>query len=211
MYRNTFINSRTATPAELDAYRRLVVGVPADAEALTRNLDGVTLDAVVYRWQSDIRGRQVTRVAAFCGKRTKADINEYSPNPQSAQRRIDSYFDGVAASAQYRAERRAAHRNVDMNPYAVGAILHASGGYNMTFNHYWQVVKVKGQTVVLRPIASEVVKGDAGYSGYEQPIRDAFVGEEELTRRVTANGVKTDGYKHAHVWSGSPNYFNRMD
>lgn len=27
---------------------------------------------------------------------------------------------------------------------------------------------------------------------------------------MTANGVKTDGYKHAHVWSGSPNYLNRM-
>jgi len=210
MYRNTF-NSRKATAQELDAYRRSVVGAPPNAEVITREEGGMALDAVVYRWQWDMRGRQTTRIAAFCGKRTKPDINEYTPNPQAAERRIEDYFRGVAAHARYRAERRAAHRQVDMAPYAVGAILHASGGYDMTWNEYFQIVAVKGRSVVLRPVASEVVEGYGGYSGQERPVRDAFVGDGELTRRVTANGVKVDNYKHAHVWDGRPNYFNCLD
>ena len=40
-----------------------------------------------------------------------------------------------------------------MSQYTEGTILHTQTSYEMTFNHYYQIVKVKGQSIVVRPLA----------------------------------------------------------
>ena len=129
-----------------------------------------------------------------------------TPDPRL---RTQSYFERAAA---YRAQQRAVnHQGSDLSKYVEGAILRYSFGYDMTINHYYQIVRAKGRSVVIRRIAAEVVNGDGGYSGTERPVKDAFLeGEPELTKRVTLNGVKVE-HKHAYLWDGRPNYFNYLD
>ena len=128
--------------------------------------------------------------------------------------RINQFFANSEAYTNWKAERTAARRRgPDMSQYTVGTILHASTSYSMTFNDYWQIVHVKGQTITMRKLKNEPVTGD-GYSGQEIAVRDCFAEgkwAEELTRRVTSKGVAVDKNKHAHVWDGKPDYYNTLD
>lgn len=95
----------------------------------------------------------------------------------------------------------------------VGDLFHRSRGYDMTFNDFRQVVGLKGKsTVIVRKIANEIVDGHEGYSWYERPIKDGFVGEEEVYRVGKSGGIKVNDYDHA--WKAEWDkewYFNRMD
>ena len=206
--RLTGFNSRTATPEQLDAFRRSLAGAPQTADKLTQ----YGLDGVVYSWKTLVAGRDAQRIVAFSGRRTKPDINIYTYDVALAERQVNGFFGGLERAAAYRAQQRAVnHQGPDMSKYVEGAILRYSFGYDMTINHYYQIVRAKGRSVVIRRIAAEVVNGDGGYSGTERPVKDAFLeGEPELTKRVTLNGVKVE-HKHAYLWDGRPNYFNNLD
>ena len=206
--RLTGFNSRTATPEQLDAFRRAVVGAPQTAETLTK----FGLDGVIYSWKTPVRGREAQRLVAFSGRRTKPDTNIYTYDTALAEREVSSFFAGLERAAAWKAQQRAVnHQGPDLSKYVEGAILRYSFGYDMTTNHYYQIVRVKGRSIVIRRIASAVVHGDGGYSGTERPIKDAFLDDEpELTKRVTLNGVKIE-HKHAYLWDGRPNYFNNLD
>lgn len=72
MKRNSF-NTRTASPEELDAHRRQIAWIPAEAERMKSD----TTDAVVYRWNRPHGGRAAWRIVAFVGKRSKPSLDIY--------------------------------------------------------------------------------------------------------------------------------------
>lgn len=66
---------------------------------------------------------------------------------------VDEFLDNSQSWTDYKAEQTARRRQgPDMSRYTVGTILHSSSSYNMTFNFYYQIVKVKGASVVVRPL-----------------------------------------------------------
>lgn len=105
------------------------------------------------------------------------------------------------------------------NPYKVGDILNYQFGYSMTLNEYFQVVEVKNMTIVVRQISRRLLSGDAGYQGQEIAIKDAFVNDILLTKRVQVNVYRENisyRVKHENGYLGfadlvNGEYFNRMD
>ena len=166
-------------------------------------------DAVAYFYTS----KQGSPCAAlFCGKRNKPDFRYRFINESQRQKHVDSYFASrrvtIGYKAKVKAERQAAPRGVE-----VGDILVCSWGYSMTLVDFYQVVGTKGKyTVELRKIASEVTKGDAGYSGNCIGVKDAFVDDKILTKQCREGTVKISSHQSARKWVGVREYyFNRMD
>ena len=90
--------------------------------------------------------------------------------------------------------------------YCVGDVLYDSWGYDQTNVDWFQVTKVKGKSIWLRPIREN--SSDAGNCsyGYTQPRRNEFKGVEF---RKT---VQPDGYVCSPLrgslrkWDGKPQY-----
>lgn len=103
--------------------------------------------------------------------------------------------------------------NMEKQELKVGDLFHRSWGYDMTFNDFWQVVKVKSPcTIVVRPIGSEVVEWYDGWSGRERPVKDKFIGWEETYRVGKSGWIKVNDYDHAWKSKWEQDwYFNRLD
>jgi hypothetical protein len=117
---------------------------------------------------------------------------------------VASVAASVAAKAAYRAEATAP------NTLTVGQVVYTIGGYNMTTNHFFQVVRIIGKaTVELQQIGSRVVSGDAGYQGSEVADASITIGAPFRARsngdRASVNG------KRAHLDDGRAHGFNKMD
>jgi hypothetical protein len=136
------------------------------------------------------------------------------------------YKDGFLDRATYRVQMTKAKeelekvREADPSWPKVGDILYSSSGYSMTFVDFYKVIKVSpsGKSVSLQPLHSDVVEGDAGYTGYVMPSNKEDRSEKPiLNKRVYPAGShgysvsKVDGYAKAYKWDGKKKYFNRMD
>lgn len=62
--------------------------------------------------------------------------------------------------------------------FKVGDILYSSFGYEQTNVDFWQITKVGGKSVWLRPIKSKIVGETGPFSADVAPVKDAFTGEE---------------------------------
>lgn len=98
---------------------------------------------------------------------------------------------------------------VDNPQFVPGAILHASWGYSMTINTYYEIVKRTNKTVYVVEIG-KTDKDGSGLYGYEVPnpkVKKTTV----YSGRISPSGyVKIDG-KHCRIWDGKPNYYNSLD
>jgi hypothetical protein len=75
-----------------------------------------------------------------------------------------------------RKQRNAEARRLFTMPYKVGDILHHSWGHEQTNCDFYQVVGVKGKTVVLKKIGSKTVPGSEGFmSDSRMPVKDDFI------------------------------------
>jgi hypothetical protein len=100
----------------------------------------------------------------------------------------------------------------------IGDILYSSWGYNMTIVDFYKVLAVSpsGKSITLQRLQSDVVDGDAGYSGHVMPSRHEDRREKPIkNKRVSPSrdgySVKIDSSANAYKWDGKKKYFNRMD
>ena len=128
-------------------------------------------------------------------------------------------------------ERKRKAKAQYQNPYKVGDILHHSWGYDQTNCDFYQVVKVKGASVVLRKIGENIVPGSEGFMCESLlPVKNDFIlkgcqflthdGHDitpenyEITKRVGyyVNGAGTlqyyisTPYGWCDLWNGKPEY-----
>lgn len=127
-----------------------------------------------------------------------------------------NFYAVLAKDEEARKEREKMARATTVNPYKVGDLFYNSFGYDMTINEFFQVTRVSAKAVWVRPIASKVVEGSAGYSGYEVAERDAFIdGAPEIKHifvvRVLGDKVYSGLVGLSEYKDGSKIYFNRMD
>lgn len=91
-------------------------------------------------------------------------------------------------------------------------LFHRSWGYDMTFNDFYQVTKVVGKKIYVRPISSEITDWYRGYSWEEKPVKDSFCWDEKSYLLSPHGWIKVCDYDHAYKseWDRSY-YFNRED
>ena len=90
----------------------------------------------------------------------------------------------------------------------VGDIFVSSWGYDQTNVDCYQVVEVKGKsTVVLREVSYKYVEGTQGsMSSGVQPVKDAFISDELITKRIKDNYISFD-FSLATLWDGKRSYY----
>ena len=115
---------------------------------------------------------------------------------QTEERReevIEGYLKRAEGRKKYKAEKAAR----PIVSYEVGDIVYTSWGYEQTNLDFYQVVETRGKaTVIVRPIGSKTIEVTSWCSESRSPVKDAFLGEKEITCRSGVYGVKVDG-EHA--------------
>jgi len=93
----------------------------------------------------------------------------------------------------------------------VGDVFYTSWGYEQTNIDFYQVVDVKGESVVIRPIADETVDY-ANLSGKKKAKKDSFTGTPMTKRlRYSENGnpsFKIASYAWAHPDRDGEHFFS---
>lgn len=142
--------------------------------------------------------------AIFGGKRKDPDsLYRYSSEERRAQA-IAERVEVIRKRLEGKAERK--KETSVPKKYEVGDIVYTSWGYEQTNLDFYQVVETRGKaTVVVRPIASETIKTTSWCSEDRRPVKDAFIGEKEITCRSTYYGVKI-GSEHASKASTEGSY-----
>lgn len=120
---------------------------------------------------------------------------------ENAEKSFTMNLQELAAIIEHDANKEQPTQNAD--GVRVGDLFRETFGYNMTINHFYQVVGLKGKhTAIIRRVQSSITSGD-GLSGYERAVRDAFDGDETFTRRTNSNDGKpimSSGERYRHLW-----------
>jgi hypothetical protein len=129
----------------------------------------------------------------------------------------DVVFDSLSATRQATAARRTAMPNpVDLG-VGVGDIFVSSWGYDQTNIDFFEVVRLTGASVVVRPIGKDRIEMNGPGGNKVMPRKGAFTGQE-MTKRISGVGPNGDdrgfnrpafsvnSYATAFLWDGQPEY-----
>lgn len=149
---------------------------------------------------------------AYKGKSNKPLWSYYFKNEENRENRIQETYKSLLLSLKYQEERKEERkkRSIEFKEnLEVGTILYDTFGYSMTLVEFWQVTNIKGSTVTIQEIGSNVE--ETGYGqGYARPIKDSFlIGESRnsITKRVTSDSIKLNDsikltiFKKEKVWT----------
>ena len=139
------------------------------------------------------------------------DLNSLGESKEEAEKTINDFLDWLDVkttennivkydSTDYKIEKSTEQ------VWEIGTILHASWGYDQTDVDWFQVTKVKGKSIWLRPIREN--SSDAGNCsyGYTQPRRNEFNGVE-FRKTVQPNGYVCSPLRgYLRKWDGKPQY-----
>jgi hypothetical protein len=157
--------------------------------------------AVVYI-RADKQGRACA--VGFQGKAIKPSFNCWYGSEKRREQHVREFFEKVARSETYKAERAAEKKAKLARPHKLqlGHIMVATWGYDQTNVDFYQVTGLRGaRTVELRKIA-RISEETASMQGNCTPRADAFTGEA-FTRRIDEdNAVKLSSYCYARLWDG---------
>lgn len=148
-------------------------------------------DAVAYLY-SNPQGRPAA--VMFAGKAQKPSARYYYMSEKKREEAVKRFFDGCRAHAA-RVAKEKAQRAAWVNDYKVGDILDTCWGYEQTNREFFEVVAVRGKTLVLRELAQETVE-TAWAQGKCVPLPGVYIGEP-IRRRAGQYGVKIDDVRRA--------------
>jgi hypothetical protein len=117
------------------------------------------------------------------------------------ENRRDEYIQNFMSNVKTREEAKAqrkAERKAFVNPAKIGDILECSWGYDQTNVDYYQVTKVLGKMVEIRPIAGQHVEGSGyshGMADSVKPVQNAFIEKHWSGKDVLRKLVKASSYK----------------
>ncbi len=105
---------------------------------------------------------------------------------------------------ELKAKERASRRGFETS-IKVGDILVSSWGWEQTNVDFYQVVERRGKTTVLLRKISRTVTETGYMSGEAMPVKDNFIGDEVLKKRVQKGEVvKISDSQRAYPWGGKP-------
>jgi hypothetical protein len=95
---------------------------------------------------------------------------------------IERVETNINSQNELKAKKKEAQKVMNHN-FKEGMILYNSWGYDQTNIDFYQIVKSKEKSVILREIASSTVAGSEGFmSASVKPVKDYFVGEPILKK-----------------------------
>ena len=167
----------------------------------------VNLQIVKYMFTMS-NGRKMPTVAIWKGKQAKPYFHYRYQNEQKRAEAIAGQEANALANELAKIERKAAKKAWKHN-LKVGQIFYCSWGYGQTNVDWYEIVEVKGKTVVIQEIAGKrTVEGmDCGYStpvvggeGGKKMTKIPQMGyDNEPSIRITS-------YACARLWDGEKKY-----
>lgn len=98
---------------------------------------------------------------------------------------------------------------VNIHGVKVGDIFRMSWGYEQTNVDYFQVVELKGSTMIkIREIASKFIRSESSLSGYVKPAKDAFLDRSVWTANTKGESNNNDGIYKKVLKMGDTIYLN---
>jgi len=152
-------------------------------------------------------GRVVCK--GYSGKRNYYHDFYYSfTSLERAESFIENYIESLKKKAEDKLNHAASKKqrsNTFLEKLEKGMILVTSWGYEQTNVEFFEVIQVKGCSVYLREISSDL--SETGFmSGNALPRKGEYVGE--IIKRVVRGGdyVKISESRSAHLWDGRAMY-----
>jgi len=99
--------------------------------------------------------------------------------------------------------------NENINNYKIGDILVTSWGYDQTNVDAYQIIDIKRSTIKLRPIKTKVVENSSWFDQV-MPLKDSFINEDILTKRITARGISIQ-WHGSDLWDWKRSYYTSWD
>jgi len=166
-------------------------------------------DITIVTYISNVRGEMKPMLQVFEGKKGNSSCNYYYNDFEQREEAIKRYKEKNDLY-RIRKAKRAAERAAFKPELNVGDIYKSSWGHEQTNVDYYQVIEVKGtRTVVLRQIAQKQVEGsiyDHGMACEVVPVKDSFLNDETIEKRVGQYGINLTSYSSAYKWDGTPDY-----
>lgn len=166
-------------------------------------------DLKIVIHMTDIRGEKKNACKIWKGKQKNPISNYYYNTADRMLQAIDMAKASADAREEYKAQRKA-EKAAFKPDVKVGDIYSSSWGYEQTNVDFYQVVEVKGKcTAVLRKIAQQDVEGSNyshGMACEVVAVKDSFLSEETITKRVGQYGISLSSYASASKWDGQPKY-----
>ena len=122
----------------------------------------------------------------------------------------ESYIKEEKDKFEYRNKekiKRAEERKNFKHTLKVGDILNTSWGYEQTNVEFYQVVGLKGKSVLLREVGKSK-EYTQSMSGQTKPIQGLFIGDEFKRLVLVGNCVRIDGVRTAWFFKGGSHYFS---
>jgi len=158
--------------------------------------DGTNLEIITY-----VSRRGKLAAMAFRGKQSKPAWNYSFKNEKDREKTIDGAIKSSKASIEYKEKVKQERRDYK-HDLAVGDILYSSWGYDQTNIDFYQVTKLIGKMIEMRPIGSKI-KSSTGYQDYVVPTKGKFTGKK-MRKKVGKYGVSLNSYSSASKWDGTP-------
>lgn len=176
-----------------DSYKNVIAARCTDIKSWTQG----KVDITTYTSEKGHAGALV-----FVGKANKPVIYAIYSSPDQRDSGVMTVIENVDARDRQTAARRAERHTP--HTLKVGDILMCSWGYDQTNVDYYQVVALKGKTMIsAREIGASYTDG---YS-HVVPVKDKFIGEAK-TYRVNGqnNSIAAYSFASAYPWDGRPEY-----
>ena len=176
-----------------------------------KEIKDVNTDAVAYvnDWED---GTRYTAMV-FAGKRSKYDKYYGFKTAERRDEYVKEYFEDIAASYESKkkyAEKKKAMAAENQDKYKVGEILYSSWGYDQTNIDFYQIVKKTKSMVVIHQIGKEYLDTKYESEDLVMPVKDYFIGDGEMKKKVGPYGVTLNTYATASLWDGKPKYQTAM-
>ena len=158
-------------------------------------------------WQNTPKGKRAdTKCLKYYCFRSEAERDRW------VLQTANEIFETIRKTTERAAKNLQAKKEaIESGTVKVGSIFCFSWGYDQTNIDFFQVVEVKGSSVVVREIAAESELEDRGDCGKKMPIANFFIGEP-MTKRIKSIcgyiSIKMASYGSCTLWDGSPKFFS---
>lgn len=144
----------------------------------------------------------------FLGKQQKPAWHYSYSSRMSLMQKVRESRDGWLATQKFKADQRDAKKNFQ-HSVKVGDIFGTSWGYEQTNREFYQVVEVKGKSVMLREIAQEGGRDDdPGFgpmAGTTRYVKDHFIGEPFRKLVLHDNSIHFESYRSGFLVTDAQN------
>ena len=182
-------------------YAGIYRSLPAQIRNTKPNVDSDKTDLDIWTWEENDKPYGI----AFQGKAGKPLWYNYFRNPSSRDQKIKITISnrkgGIKDKLRKLQEKKEFTHNVQ-----IGDIFVSSWGYDQTNVDFYQVTKVMGKQIAVRPIDNKEQGSSSHGTVRVVPNKNRFTGSEEkhIIRQGNPINFKVNSFSSASLWDGKP-------